>query len=152
MHKIASAIKSVIKNAKTVLLVSHVDPDGDSIGSMLGMGMLLSQMGITPDFYSKDGVPRIYRFLVGADKVRNKPVPNLRYDLLFAMDASDVKRLGEDITLQTIAKAVINIDHHPDNTHYGDINYVELTSSTAELVYNLAKALKIKINQAMADA
>lgn len=151
MKETLAALKKAVKNAKTALVVSHVDPDGDSIGSMLAMGMILSQLDVTPDFYSEDGIPRIYRFLPGVDKVRNRVDPNRRYDLLLAMDASDIKRLGVKFSPREVSKLIINTDHHPDNTHYGDINYVEKSSSTAELVYKLAKYLKVKVSRGMAE-
>ena len=151
MEQISADIKRAVKSAKTALVVSHVDPDGDSIGSMLAMGMILNQLGVVSDYYSEDGIPNIYRFLPGADQVRRVPIANRFYDLLFAMDASDIKRLGEKLSPQEISKVIINIDHHPDNTKYGNINYVEKSSSTAELVFKLAKYLKVKINRPMAE-
>lgn len=151
MKEAFTAIKKAVKGARNALIVSHIDPDGDSIGSMIALGMLLDKMGISPYFYSQDGVPRVYRFLPGVDKVRNKVDPNQRFDLLFAVDASDLKRLGDKIEPKEISKIIINIDHHPDNTKYGDINYVEKSSSTAELIYKLTKFLKVKINREMAE-
>ena len=118
---------------------------------MLAMGTILNQLGVVSDYYSEDGIPKIYRFLPGADQVRRVPIPNRFYDLLFAMDASDIKRLGEKLSPQEISKVIINIDHHPDNTKYGNINYVEKSSSTAELVFKLAKYLKVKVSRPMAE-
>jgi len=151
MREILNSIKKALKEARTALIVSHVDPDGDSIGSMIAMGMILNKMGVACDFYSQDGVPRIYRFLPGSSEVKNKVTANKKYDLLIAVDASDIRRLGDRVEVADIAKLVINIDHHPDNTQYGNINYVAQSSSTAELVYKLVKFLKIKIDKDMAE-
>ncbi|MFH1542124.1 MAG: bifunctional oligoribonuclease/PAP phosphatase NrnA [bacterium] len=151
MKETANAIKQAIKDSKNVLVASHIDPDGDSLGSMLAMGQLLTQFGLKVDYYSEDGVPKNYRFLPGSDKVRRTPTPNRIYDQLFAMDASDISRLGDKAIFANFCKNVINIDHHPDNTKYGDINYVALTSSTAELVYKLSKQLGLKINRGIAE-
>jgi phosphoesterase RecJ-like protein len=151
VKKTYAAIEKAVKGARSALLVSHVDPDGDSIGSMLAMGILLSQLGVECDFYSEDGVPRIYKFLPGADKVKNRLGPDRHYDLLLAMDSSDISRLGEKLDAREAARLIVNIDHHPDNTQYGDINYVERSSSTAELVYHLAGHMKIKISRALAE-
>jgi phosphoesterase RecJ-like protein len=117
---------------------------------MIAMGMILEKMGIKADLYSQDGIPRVYRFLPGVEKVSKESDPNQRYDLLFAVDSSDIKRLGEKVPFRKIAKIVINIDHHPDNTKYGDINYVEKSSSTAELLYKLIKHLKFPIDRDLA--
>ncbi|OGC06169.1 hypothetical protein A3H38_04045 [candidate division WOR-1 bacterium RIFCSPLOWO2_02_FULL_46_20] len=151
MKKILANIKKAVKNAKTALIVSHIDPDGDSIGSMLAMGNILTQFNLTTFYYSEDGLPKVYRFLPGADKVVNKLPPFQRYDLLFTMDASDIKRLGSKLSVKEIAKIIINIDHHPDNTKYGNFNYIEKCSSTAELVFKIAKHWDIKINRETAE-
>jgi len=151
MKEAFNAIKKAVKSARNALIVSHVDPDGDSIGSMIAMGMVLEKMGLSCSFYSQDGIPRIYRFLPGADRVRNKVEPNRHFDLLVAVDSSDLKRLGDKLEARDVAKLIINIDHHPDNTAYGDINYVEKSSSTAELIYKLCKGLKIVIGREMAE-
>jgi phosphoesterase RecJ-like protein len=151
MNELFTSIKKALKSAKTALIVSHVDPDGDSIGSMNALAILLSEMGISVDHYSQDGVPHIYHFLPASELVKTKIPANRRYDLLIAVDASDRKRLGEKIKPREIAKLIINIDHHPDNTNYGDINYVAKASSTAELIYHLIKGLKLKIDNKIAE-
>ncbi len=151
MKEILLAIKKAIKGAKTALVVSHVDPDGDSIGSMIAMGMLLGKMGVSADLYSEDGIPRVYKFLHGSERVKTSLDFKQHFDLLIAVDASDIKRLGDKISPRKISKTIINIDHHPDNTKYGDINYATKSSSTAELIYKLAKYLKIKIDREMAE-
>ncbi|MBN2057305.1 MAG: bifunctional oligoribonuclease/PAP phosphatase NrnA [Candidatus Saganbacteria bacterium] len=151
MKEIFNAIKKALKSAKIALIVSHVDPDGDSIGSMNAMAFVLSAMGIKVDLYSQDGVPKIYRFLPGSDNVKQRLEQNKRYDLLVAVDASDIKRLGDKLKVDGLARMIINIDHHPDNTQYGDINYVQQSSSTAELIYRMLKHFKIKIEEPVAE-
>lgn len=151
MKETFNNIKKALKSARTALIVSHIDPDGDSIGSMNAMGMILTEMGISVTLYSQDGIPKIYRFLPGSDSVKNRIDSTQKFDLLVAVDASDIKRLGEKLPARDIARVVINIDHHPDNTNYGDINYVEKSSSTAELIYKLAKFLKFRIDRHIAE-
>lgn len=150
MKEAFAAIKKAVKGAENALVVSHVDPDGDSIGSMIAAGMILAKLGVKADLYSQDGIPRVYRFLPGVDKVAKELDPQSRYDLLFAVDSSDIKRLGDKVPFRKIAKTIINIDHHPDNTKYGDINYVEKSSSTAELLYKFIKHLKFPITREIA--
>ena len=151
MKETAALIKKAVKGAKSALIVSHVDPDGDSIGSMLALGMLLIKMRISVDYYSQDGVPRVYKFLPGAEKIENSVALGRYYDILFAVDASDVSRLGEKNSPRDVARFIINIDHHPDNTKFGDINHVEKCSSTAELIYKLAREWKIGLDKEMAE-
>jgi phosphoesterase RecJ-like protein len=118
---------------------------------MLAFGFILERMGLSVNFYSQDGIPKIYHFLAGADRIKNKLDPNQRYDIIAALDSSDVKRLGDKLPSLEIGKTIINIDHHPDNTCYGHINYVEKCSSTAELIYRLAKELKTPIDLSIAE-
>ena len=151
MREILATLKKALKSARTALVVSHIDPDGDSIGSMICVGMILTGMGINTDLYSQDGVPRIYRFLPGVEKVKNEARSDLHYDLLIAVDSSDIKRLGDRFAPEEIANTIINIDHHPDNSKYGDINYVEKSSSTAEMIFKLAKYLNVQITKPMAE-
>lgn len=151
MQEKFAELKKVLKRAKTALVISHIDPDGDSIGSMLAMGKVLSRMGLAVDCLSFDGVPRVYRFLPGADKVKKELEPGAHYDLLAAVDSSDIKRLGDKINLREIADVIVNIDHHPDNTHYADINYVEKCSASAELVFKITKYLKVVIDREIAE-
>jgi bifunctional oligoribonuclease and PAP phosphatase NrnA len=151
MRETFGKINNAFKSARTALIVSHVDPDGDSIGSMISVGMILTGMGVEVDLYSEEGVPRIYRFLPWADKVKKQIQENIKYDLLISVDASDIKRLGNRVSDKGIANQIINIDHHPDNTRYGDINYVRLSSSTAELVFHLIKYLKVPITKEIAE-
>jgi phosphoesterase RecJ-like protein len=146
-----ATLKKALKSARTALVVSHIDPDGDSIGSMICVGMILTGMGINTDLYSQDGVPRIYRFLPGVEKVKNEARADLHYDLLIAVDSSDIKRLGDRFSPKEIANIIINIDHHPDNSKYGNINYVEKSSSTAEMVFKLTKYLKVEVTKPMAE-
>jgi len=143
-------IKRAFETAESALIVSHLDPDGDSIGSMLALGRILSNLGLEADYYSEDGVPKVYRFLPWADRVCNRVAPDKSYDLVITVDASDIKRLGNKIVLSEVGKLIINIDHHPDNTNFGSINCVHLTSSTAELIYKLAKYFELKIDTEMA--
>lgn len=151
MKKTLEEVKRALKNAKTALVVSHIDPDGDSIGSMLVLGLLLEKLGLSTMLYCEDDVPKIYRFLYGADEVRKTLTLSKHFDIAFAADASDLNRLGSNLNLRDAAKVIVNIDHHPDNVLFGDINYVSKKSSTAELIYNLCKFLKVKIDKRMAE-
>ena len=151
MKSVFQEIKGALKKSRTALITGHIDPDGDAIGCMLALGFMLNSLGVKTDYYSEDGVPKVYKFLPGADKIRNRIDPNSRYDILFAVDSSDLMRLGKKVSPKEIVKLIVNIDHHPDNTNYGHINLVGKFSSTAELIYKLAKALKIEITREIAE-
>ncbi len=148
---ILEKIRKTLKNSRRVLILCHVDPDGDTIGSSLGLYLALTKIGCQPTIYSVDGVPRVYRFLPGADQIVTELAPDAHYDCAITVDASDLARLGNKIKLRELAKTVINIDHHPDNSRYGDINYVEPSPSVGVQIYHLCRFLKIKIDKNIAD-
>lgn len=151
MRNVFKKIERAVKSARTALIAAHVDPDGDAIGSAIAMGMILEGLGVAATIYSPDGVPKIYRFLPWAERVKTEIPYMARFDLGFTMDSSDITRIGEKFNLREVVSKVINIDHHPDNTMFGDINYVEKSSSVAEQVYKLCQHLKIKIDKKLAE-
>ncbi|MGB9613500.1 MAG: DHH family phosphoesterase [Candidatus Margulisiibacteriota bacterium] len=151
MKRILQKIKGALKNAKNAILAVHIDPDGDAVGSMLGLGMMLEKKSLYVTYYSADGVPKIYKFLPGAEKIKSEIYPSSQFDLALVIDSSDLSRLGNKINLKQIASLIINIDHHPDNTNFGDINYIAKTSSVAEQIYELGKYLRIKMDKKIAE-
>lgn len=144
-------IKKTLKSAESALIAGHTDPDGDSIGSSLALAMLLEKLDITTFIYSQDGIPKIYRFLPWTERVINKVPENRRYDVALVLDSSDIDRVGDKLNLREVAASIINIDHHPDNTHFGNINFVENSSSVAEQVYQMAKYFKVELDRNMAE-
>src|SRR3989339_879859 len=145
-------IKELLKKVNTVLVAGHSDPDGDSIGSMLGLGFMLEQAGKTVHYYCVDSVPRVYSFLPGVDKIKKNLTPGQRFDALFVVDSSDLSRLGDKTTdFRALAGTIVNIDHHHDNTNFGDINYVVAASSTSEAIFDLALYLKAKLDRRIAE-
>lgn len=125
-----------------------MDPDGDALGSMIAMAMIMEKLQVKATMYSHDGVPKVYRFLPWSDKIVDR-IPDREFDLLITVDSSDITRIGAK---KIKAKKVINIDHHVDNTEFGDINFVESLSSVGELIYKLALEYKVEIDKEMADA
>lgn len=151
MKQAFAKIKERLKSAKSAVVTAHVDPDGDAVGSMLAMGMVLEQFGLKVQYYCADFPPRIYRFLPGSEKIKREVPAGLIFDLAVVLDSSDISRIGQGVDLRQIARLVVNIDHHPDNTMFGDINYVTRASSVAEEVYDLAQYLGAKIDRRIAD-
>ncbi|MFA5035349.1 MAG: bifunctional oligoribonuclease/PAP phosphatase NrnA [Candidatus Margulisiibacteriota bacterium] len=145
-------IKELLRKANTVLVAGHSDPDGDSIGSMLGLGQLLERQGKTVSYLCVDAVPRVYSFLPGTDKVKKNVPFNQTFDAMFVVDSSDLSRIGDKTTdFRAIAKKIVNLDHHPDNTQFGDINCVGSASSAAEVVFDLAVYLKLPFDKQVAE-
>jgi phosphoesterase RecJ-like protein len=151
MKKALEEIKKLVAKSKTAVIATHTDPDGDAVGSQLALGMILERMGLSVTLYCADDVPRIYKFLRGSEKIKKEVFPQNHFDIAFVVDCSDLCRTGKKIDLRKIAPVLVNIDHHPDNKNFGDINYVLETSSVAEEVYDVCKYLKLKIDLPMAE-
>lgn len=139
------AVCAQLTAARSVLIVSHVAPDGDAIGSLLGLYALLRAQGYQATPANQDGVPRFLRFLPGWEDVVTEAHGD--FDLVVALDSSDLPRLGSAFDRRRYAHLpLINIDHHVTNLGYGTVNAVDPTAaSTCELVYRLALAMGWRI-------
>jgi phosphoesterase RecJ-like protein len=140
-----------IRNARTLVFACHVNPDGDELGSMLGLALGLAPLGQSITLLSQDGVPEILRFLPGAALVQQ--TTNLaEFDLAVVLDSGDLNRVGAGV-LPIIARAqrVIDIDHHVLAGAFGDIRVLHAqAASTSEIVYALLQALEIPITREVA--
>jgi len=145
----AEAIHSLLSASQRVLLISHVAPDGDAIGSMLGLKWLLEAQGRAVVAANQDGVPYLLRsdqVAPGWQSVVHAPVkprrPGRGYDLVITLDCSDMQRLGKTYSPSLAHAPLVNIDHHITNLGFGAFNLVDpAASSTAEIVVRLAEAL-----------
>lgn len=141
--------KKKLDSAERILVISHIRPDGDAVGSLLGLGLVLMEMGKEVNCVLEDGVPLSFNHLYGVEKVYREAVGV--YDLIIALDSSDVGRLGS--ALDEVGQPDINIDHHPTNTRFAEINIVrEDAVATAEIIYELLDALDLPINKPVAES
>ncbi|MCX7857505.1 MAG: bifunctional oligoribonuclease/PAP phosphatase NrnA [Deltaproteobacteria bacterium] len=130
-------IKRVLEHENKFLVTTHVDPDGDAIGSMFGMYFFLKAIGKTVRVYLKDSVPYRYAFLPGPEKIE-KDLKNLGQEVILVLDCGDIKRIGDEYNLLTEDRFIVNIDHHETNGMFGKINHVlKDASSTAEILYDI---------------
>ena len=118
---ITVAIKNRLRAAQKILITSHVRPDGDAVGSLLGLGLALQNAGKTVQMVLADGVPSSFRYLDGSDRVRK--VPDRDFDTFITVDCADFKRLGKPF--QDFGQPDINIDHHITNERFGMLNLIE---------------------------
>ena len=133
-------IAEALRGAERVLLVSHVSPDGDTIGSTLGIMWALRGLGIAVRAACQDAVPQEAAFLPGAEEYSSEPYRG--EDMVLAVDASDLRRLGTVLAGADLAQATwAEIDHHSTNQGFAALNYVRHASSTAELALDLVHAL-----------
>jgi phosphoesterase RecJ-like protein len=138
-----------IRAANRILVVSHIRPDGDAIGSLLGLGLSLQQAGKEVQMVLSDGVPQNFRHLEGSRLVRQQPEGD--FDLVCVVDCSDLKRTGS--ALRERGEPDINIDHHITNLQYGRINLVDPQAvATAEILVDLLTELGLPFDRRCADA
>lgn len=148
-----SDLVSLLKRPRgPILLLTHVHPDGDVLGSTLGLGLALQDAGHAVTIAGPHPVPEIYRFLPGASLVHQWAEAGRSYDLLIMTDCPNPERANGLLEgARGPASRVINIDHHPDNKRYGDINWIDPTASaTGEMVYDLLTTLELPITPSIA--
>lgn len=145
------AILEELKNGHDFLLAAHVNPDGDSLGSMLGLALALKKLGKKVTLISSDPIPASYSFLPGIKEIMAVEEVKNHFSTAIVLDCSDWQRLGKAASLVRGYKKIINIDHHVTNEFFGTLNYVENDAvATGELVYNLLMDLAIGIDSEIA--
>jgi bifunctional oligoribonuclease and PAP phosphatase NrnA len=134
----AEAILAAIQEGERFLVCSHSRPDGDAIGSMLAMGMLLQQMGKRADLVAADRIPAVYRTLPGASDIRTVMRVHGPYDAVILLECDSLERTR----LRGLERMFhINIDHHASGKEFGDLNWIDQTAcSVGELVHRMVKA------------
>lgn len=148
--KIIDDIVNAIRKKNNIYIASHIQPDGDNVGSMLSMGIALLELNKNVTVLKSDIIPSDYLFLPGVDMITEYKQSN-NLDLLIVLDCSDIDRLGPNKGLINKANFVINIDHHISNTNFGDLNFVDSkAAATGELVYRTIEKLNIKLTKEIA--
>ncbi len=134
------------------LMLGHVHPDADVLGTLLALGAALEDAGWLVDYGGPHPVPAFLGFLPGSDRYRVLPRIDGRYDLAVLTDCPDPDRTEGLIDgARRSAAAIVNIDHHPDNRRYGTVNWVDPSAAaTGELVYALIVALGLPVKPGMA--
>jgi len=142
-----------LKESRSLLLVTHVRPDGDAIGSLLALGRGLSLMGKNVCLYNEGPIPAIFRFLPGVERIVSDPGNFSAYDTAVVLDCSDLSRVGTFAGEVGRIPALLNIDHHMTNTFFGVHQRVEpAASSTGEQVYRLLIELGVAFDSIIAYA
>lgn len=143
-------IIKVIKNAESVGIVTHTNPDGDAMGSVYSLKSVLKTMGKKADVYLSGEVESCIRDIVFDGEIPS--VPLSEHDLLVAFDSSNIERLAEYADDFKNHNNKIAIDHHKTHIPYADIDVVEDISSTCEFVYRIYKEMGVEINKETATA
>ena len=137
----------LLKQANKIVIVSHVSPDGDTLGSSLALMHTLRSLGKEVVMNVDDDIPAVYSFLPGIQEYRRFAAgESVEADLLVVIDASSADRAGNAMEAVN-ASAVLNIDHHKTNTHFADYLYLDAdAAATAEIIYSLLQTMAVPLN------
>ena len=149
--KILERIIAEIRESKTLCIVGHVRPDGDCIGSQLGLAQALLNEGKKVVCWNEDEIPQKLAFL-DPGHLFQQPKSGEAFDCVVALDSASLERIGKTVDFVRTRRIFINIDHHQSNTRFGDVNWVSSHEpSTGELVFRLLKSASWPITQPIAD-
>jgi phosphoesterase RecJ-like protein len=152
MTKNLKGVIEALKNSRRVLVCSHVEPDGDSIGSQLALAELLVSLGKEVRIVNQDPVPQRYRFLDHRSEIRDSLPEDFQPDTAVIVDCPNQERLGKVGNLITNDMVIITIDHHQVQPYPDDPAYVDLqASSTGELISEIIWELKTPIGPQQAN-
>jgi phosphoesterase RecJ-like protein len=148
---IIDRILEVVDSSQSICVAGHVRPDGDCIGSQLGLTLALQKAGKDVACWNEDVVPQKYAFL-DRHHLLEKPTAGREFDLVIATDCASFERLGASGLASEKSKCLVNIDHHLSNTRYGNLNWISAReASTGELIFQLLQAAKWPITPEIAD-
>ncbi len=144
-----------LRDAKHILITSHINPDGDNISSSVGLALGLNQLGKITTLALNSPVPHIYKFLPLTSKYRTfteLEAERPKFDCAVVLDVGSLKRVGDTTDLRKYTDLILNVDHHVRTEKCGDISFVDSSfSSTAEMIYNLLLDMNIKIDKTIAE-
>src|SRR5574344_452537 len=142
-----------IKQAETIILIPHVNPDGDTLGALSALYKIISNMGKSPVALIHNEVPTIYKFLPFMDRFVNiDEIENTEFDLAISLDVAAKDRMIHAQKIFDKAKCKVNIDHHHTNINFGDLNYVNgSASSTGEVLFEIIKNCSLNIDKDTAN-
>jgi bifunctional oligoribonuclease and PAP phosphatase NrnA len=155
--EIVPAIQRQLQGANRILIVSHVRPDGDAVGSLLGLGLALDSLGKDVQMVLDDGVPSGFHYLEGSERIKNHA--DGEFDLIITVDCSDLERVGDALLRVRRSDGEdggipdINIDHHITNLNFARYNLVETeAAATSEIIANHLSDFGLPLSQQVASA
>jgi len=142
-----------LKRGRRVLIVSHTNPDGDAIGSLIATGYFLSSLGKETVMFNESPIPAVYRFLAGVERVKRRLNAEEAFDTAVVLDCGDLSRAGRAVPVIDRIPAVINVDHHVTNTRFGHFQLIDPEAcATAEIIYRLIVAMNVPVSLEIANA
>jgi phosphoesterase RecJ-like protein len=148
-NQLTGEIKARLAVANKIVIASHVRPDGDAIGSLLGLGLALRDAGKSVQMVLADGVPSSFKYLDGSELIQKEPKGD--HDTFITVDCADFKRVGK--IFENFGQPDINIDHHVTNEKFGKLNLIEAEEvATAAILTNHLPAWGLNITKPVAAA
>jgi bifunctional oligoribonuclease and PAP phosphatase NrnA len=147
-------VAEAIRSHDRFLITTHENPDGDALGSILAMKLALEQLGKDGFLYLSGIIPLPHEYdFMSLDGLSRVAPPDAAERVVLALDCANERRIGPDPALLEAAPLVIDVDHHHDNSRFGDINLVVSdASSTGEILYDLFHELGIEVTPDIAEA
>lgn len=150
-HSLEEIVAHIRKNDSFILL-PHVFIDGDDLGSMIALSIGLTQLGKTCVTICHENIPAMFRFLPGVDGIHREIPPTL-FDCAILIECTNLSRLPQGLDVKSFARTIVNVDHHPGNGYYGDLNYIDnKAAAVGEIVYEILQSLEIPIDKDIATA
>jgi phosphoesterase RecJ-like protein len=145
-------IARVLREKNSFVVLSHVRPDGDALGSQLAMALTLKKLGKDVRVWNEDGMLEKYSFLPRADLLTKPPGARENVEVVIALDTAIQNRLGTTLESIGTSEICVNIDHHPSNPRYGDLVYIDASSpATGQILFELLKAGDFPIDAEIAE-
>ena len=144
-------VAELLTKAQRIVLCSHINPDGDTLGSNLTLGLALKNAGKQVIMTVDDDIPTTFKFMPGIENfVRLPEEGKVAADILVVVDASSDDRAGKVLN-QVTAPVLLNIDHHKTNTRFADYLYLDETAAaTCEIMYELLLVMKLPVTKEIA--
>jgi bifunctional oligoribonuclease and PAP phosphatase NrnA len=148
------AVADALRSHDRFLLVTHENPDGDALGSLLATKLALDELGKDSEMYLYGDAPLPHEYsFMQLDSLRREPPDDVGERVLVALDCANEQRLGPDPTVLQQARLTLDIDHHHDNSRFGDLNLVVGdASSTGEILRDVFAALDVDLTPEIAEA
>jgi phosphoesterase RecJ-like protein len=145
-------VAALLAQGRRFLLITHKEPDGDALGSLLALGHSLRAAGKDVVLFTEEPVFPPFHLLRGARRIVHRLPGNMEFDAFVALDCAQQERLGGPGDVVGKCRALVNIDHHETNGLFGDYHYVDPgCSSTGELVYRVIRAAGLPVGRDVAE-
>jgi bifunctional oligoribonuclease and PAP phosphatase NrnA len=146
-------VVSVLREKETFLIVGHVNPEGDAIGSAVALALALRGIGKKAEVINRDPLPRQLAFLYYEGIVSQREAVTEAVDVMVVVDCGDLKRTGFFEGAPPPIDVLVNIDHHITNPRFGDVNWVvPEATATGEMIYDLLKRMQIPLTPLIATS